>query len=172
MFTCTWYYNRLLQLMAYGYISACWVRDCLNILFTERLQTASFVQTTINKTPKDSSFTVMNDKEKQQFLTFKIVETSKRLTFNQQDVNQLTVDSCSTSGSAMRQWSWTLRQSTQTVFSNVRQWSILHRPSLSPDLSPNDHVFHLLKTRLRENKPLKTRTNTFCWGKTSARHQL
>lgn len=32
-------------------------------------------------------------------------------------------------------------------------WNVLVKPSESPDLNPSEHVFHLLKTRLKAKRP-------------------
>ncbi len=38
-------------------------------------------------------------------------------------------------------------------FLKVKKWNILQRPSQSPDLNLIEHAFHLLKTKLKTERP-------------------
>ncbi len=38
-------------------------------------------------------------------------------------------------------------------FLKVKKWNILQWPSQSPDLNPTEHAFHLLKTKLKAERP-------------------
>ncbi len=38
-------------------------------------------------------------------------------------------------------------------FLKVKKWNILKWPSQSPDLNPTEHAFHLLKTKLKAERP-------------------
>ncbi len=35
----------------------------------------------------------------------------------------------------------------------VKKWNIVQWPSQSPDLNPTEHAFHLLKTKLKAERP-------------------
>ncbi len=37
----------------------------------------------------------------------------------------------------------------------VKKWNIVQWPSQSPDLNPTEHAFHLLKTKLKAERPGK-----------------
>ena len=38
----------------------------------------------------------------------------------------------------------------------VKKWNVLQWPSQSPDLNPNEHALHFLKTKLKAETPTKS----------------
>ncbi len=47
-------------------------------------------------------------------------------------------------------------------FLKVKQWNILQWPSHSPDLNPIEHAFHLLKTKLKAERPTNKQQQKSC----------